>query len=59
MKRAASILGLLVVAPIWYWLIYQILVRVDATELMFFLFWVHVPVGVLVKAMTELAEADK
>lgn len=47
MKALVSLLSLLVVLPIWYYLLYQILVRVNASELMFFLFWIYVPVGIV------------
>lgn len=43
--------------PIWYYLLYQILVRVGASELMMFLFWVYLPVhiiGILVMKMGEI-----
>lgn len=59
MKKAiASLIGLFVVAPIWYYLLYQILVRVDASELMFFLFWVYVPVALIVSALKSLLENE-
>lgn len=47
MKIISGLLALFVSLPIWYYLLYQILVRVDASELMFFLFWVYIPVGIL------------
>lgn len=57
MKAIAGVLSIFVVMPIWYWLVYQILKRVDASELMFFLFWVYLPVGILIQILTKLAEA--
>lgn len=39
--------------PIWYYLMYQILVRVNASELMWFLFLVYVPMGLFVSAITS------
>jgi len=55
MKKIVGILGVFVVMPIWYYLFYQILARVEATELMFFLFWVYLPVGILMQIMKEAA----
>ena len=52
----SSLASLFVVLPIWYYLLYQILVRVNASELMFFLFWVYVPVGLFVHAVTKMEE---
>jgi hypothetical protein len=57
-KAIAGFLGLLVTMPIWFYLIYQILVRVNASELMFFLFWVYVPVTTLVGVLTKMADKD-
>ena len=36
-----------IVTPIWYYLLYQILVTINASELLMFLFWIYVPVGVV------------
>lgn len=59
MKAVVGLLAVFVVAPLWYWLVYQILVRVDASELMWFLFWVYVPVGLFVQIVARVAEAEK
>lgn len=48
-------MGLFVEMPIWFYLVYQVLVRVNATELMFFLFWVYVPVCVIVYVIQKIA----
>ena len=50
-----SLLGICVSLPIWFYLIYQILELVNATELMWFLFWVYVPVTFGLSAVTKLA----
>jgi hypothetical protein len=53
------IIGLLsccITTPIWYFLLYQILKRVNATELMFFLFWVYVPASILATIITNIFE---
>ena len=56
MKKIAALFGILVVTPIWYYLLYQILVRVNASELMFFLYWVYLPAGLLATVIGRLAE---
>lgn len=38
---------LLTVTPIWYYLLYQILTRVESSELMMFLFWIYVPLSLI------------
>lgn len=55
MKKLSGIIALLIVMPIWYYLLHQILVRVQASELMFFLFWVYVPAGLLVQIIAKAA----
>ena len=59
MKIAAVLASLSVVMPIWFYLIYQILVRVDASELMFFLFWVYVPARLFTLVAANLVTDKK
>jgi hypothetical protein len=62
MKAAKVISGLLaffIVAPIWYWLLYRILVAVAATELMWFLYWIYIPVAIFAGILTRIAESLK
>jgi len=56
LKVVSSILGFLVTMPIWFYLLYQILVRVQATELMMFLFWIYLPVALVVGIITKVVE---
>lgn len=56
MKKISSILGLFIVAPIWYYLLYSILQRVDASELMWFLYWAYIPVALLVGIINKIVE---
>ena len=58
MKATAGILGIFIVLPIWYYLVYKLLEAAPATELMWFLFWIYVPAGILVQVLTKLAEAE-
>lgn len=54
-----AILSLVIVLPINLWLQYQVLKRVDASELMWFLYWVNVPVLILMHVITRLLEKQK
>jgi hypothetical protein len=45
-----------ITAPIWYYLLYQVLVRVEATELMWFLYWIYVPVSLLLAILLRIVE---
>lgn len=61
MKELKIITGLIAVClslPIGLWLQYQVLKRVDASELMFFLFWVNVPLMVFIQIAVKLLEKD-
>ena len=52
-----GILSLCISTPIWYYLMYKILVMVQATDIMWFLFWVYVPVGLLVQILVKVSES--
>jgi hypothetical protein len=51
-----GILSLLIVQPIWYWLVYQILVRVEATQLMWFLYCIYVPAGLAISILFKISD---
>ena len=44
---AFAIVRTLVTQPIWYYLLYKILQAVEASDLMWFLYWVYFPVGII------------
>ena len=54
-KVIAGLLGIFITMPIWYFLLYQVLVRVQASELMFFLFWIYGPLALLLAIIREVA----
>ena len=56
MKKIASILAIFVSLPIWFYLLYKILVAINATELMFFLFWIYFPLPIISSVLLKLAE---
>ena len=56
MKAISGLLAIFVSLPIWFYLLYKILVLVNGTELMFFLFWIYAPVSLLVQVIVRLAE---
>lgn len=51
-----GVIAILVSQPIWYYLLYQVLDRVEASDLMWFLYWVYVPVSILVAIIAKLFE---
>ena len=54
----SMILGLLITTPIWYYLLYNILKAINATQLVWFLFWVYVPVGIINVTISKIADMD-
>jgi len=43
MKIAKTLIVMTISMPIWFYLVYKILLLVDASELMWFLFWIYIP----------------
>ena len=39
------LLALLIIGPMWYYLMYKILQMINATELMWFVYWVYAPLA--------------
>lgn len=56
MKSILAVLATFVSLPIWLYLLYQILESVNANELMWFLYWVYVPVTLIVSALIKYHE---
>lgn len=50
--------AIFVTLPIWFYLLYQILERVNAGELMWFLYWVYVPFTILIHAVGQLVKGE-
>jgi hypothetical protein len=59
MQTISALLSLIITMPIWFYLLYQVLVRVQATELMFFLFWIYFPVVMLTGILSNIAKSGK
>ncbi len=56
MKTIAGLLALFVIMPIWFFLLYRILEAVNASELMWFLYWAYLPASILSNVLVKLAE---
>ena len=62
LKIFTGIVGLCITLPIWFYLIYSILCAVHPDRLVWFLFWVYVPLTFLVSIISVIigsAEKDK
>jgi len=46
-----------VTGPIWYYLLFQILKSVNASDVMWLLYWVYVPVALLVGVLKAIVES--
>ena len=57
-KIIAIILYMFIVAPIWVYLLYKILEYVEATELMWLLYWIYVPVAIISSILIKVSEED-
>ena len=52
-KIVAGVISLGVTLPIWLYLLYKLLENGQATELMWFLYWIYVPASVVVGVITR------
>jgi len=55
----ASIASVFITTPIWFYLLYKVLVSVEATELMWFLFWIYIPFGLAVSITLKVTAETK
>jgi len=53
-KTISVMLQILIIMPIWWFLLITILRAINASELTWFLFWIYVPVSVLVAVIREI-----
>ncbi len=58
-KVISAILTLCVTMPIWYYLLYKILIAINASELMWFLFWIYIPIGFICGIINKIAEKSE
>lgn len=58
LKIITGIISVLVVMPIWYYLLYKILIAIGASELMWFLFWIYLPLGILTQILVKITNSD-
>ena len=56
--RIAGLLSLFVVLPIWFYLMFSVLKMVGATDIMWLLYWVYVPVLSLSNVLIKLAARE-
>jgi hypothetical protein len=55
LKIIYALLTLFITIPIWYFLLYTILVDIKADRLTWFLYWVYIPVGLFASILERIA----
>jgi hypothetical protein len=58
-RLVGSVLGIVVSFPITLYLSWRIMHAVDATAVMWLLWWINVPILLLVRVLTEVVAQDK
>jgi hypothetical protein len=56
MQAIIAIITIFITIPIWYYLLYKVLQSIGATDLMWFLFWVYVPFGLLMHFLQSIVK---
>lgn len=59
MMLIGRLLGLFICIPIWYFLLYSILCAINSDRLIWFLFWIYVPVNFFAAIIIQVAESKK
>ena len=55
-NAVSGVLAIFVTMPIWFYLLHEILEAVNATEFMWFLYWVYVPAVLLASVLAKLSD---
>lgn len=55
----AIILAFLIELPIWFFLIFTILSTIQVDRLVWFLFWVYVPVQIITSILAKIINGEK
>ena len=56
MKIVNAMLAVFVGLPIWFYILYQVLSAIEASELTWFLFWAYVPVTIFIQIVGKALE---
>ena len=57
LKTTVAVLSIFLYTPIWFYILHEILERVNATELMWFLFYAYIPLSIIISALMEIDES--
>ena len=56
LKIVNGMLSLFVGLPIWFYILYQVLSAIEASELTWFLFWAYIPVTIFILIVGKVLE---
>ena len=56
LKLFAGIVAIFLTMPIWFYLLYKILEAVNASELMWFLYWLYLPASIILNLIIKVTE---
>lgn len=54
LKIFSAVVTTLIAAPIWYYLVYVLLKTANVDRLVWFLYWIYLPVGLLLKVLDTI-----
>lgn len=55
----SGMLAICITLPIWYYILYQILTAIAASDLTWFLYYIYVPVGLFTSILGSIARSIK
>ena len=58
LKIFVGVVGFCITLPIWFYLVYTMLCAIHPDRLIWFLFWIYVPVHLLVAILSAIVTAN-
>lgn len=55
---ATALMGLCITLPIWYFMVYSILAAIHADRLLWFLYWIYMPAGIMASILEKVSRWD-
>ena len=55
-KIVASLIIIFITAPIWFYVLYQVLQAINASELVWFLYWIYLPFSLFASVVMKIFE---
>ena len=59
MGKLAAVITVFLTTPIWFYLLYQILSSIEASELAWFLYWVYLPFMLVAQLLSQIIINEK